>query len=103
MVHIHPWELDPDQPRINSISRKSRFRHYVNLDKTESKFKKLLSDFRFSAISDVLNLSTAKPQHGSTKKGRLERSAPQVKRSSNQGEPKQLIKLYALCPMLYAF
>jgi hypothetical protein len=68
MVCIHPWELDPDQPRMNSISRKSRFRHYVNLDKTESKFKKLLSDFNFSSIKDLLetNISTAALQHRST-------------------------------------
>jgi len=63
IFYIHPWEIDPDQPRINSISRKSRFRHYVNLHKTESKFKNLLSDFRFSAISNVLN---GIPQHGIT-------------------------------------
>jgi len=62
MVYIHPWELDPDQPRMNSISRKWRFRHYVNLHKTESKFKNLLADFGFSSIFDVLSGRTAVQQ-----------------------------------------
>ena len=56
IFYIHPWEIDPDQPRINSISRKSRFRHYVNLYKTESKFKKLLTDFDFCSIKELLEL-----------------------------------------------
>jgi len=61
VFYIHPWELDPDQPRMNSISRRSRFRHYVNLNKTESKFRKLLLDFEFSSIKDLLktNFSTS--------------------------------------------
>jgi len=61
IFYLHPWEIDPDQPKINSISRKSRFRHYVNLHKTESKFKKLLRDFNFSPIKDLLktNFSTS--------------------------------------------
>jgi hypothetical protein len=63
IFYIHPWELDFEQPRIGDVAMKSKFRHYVNLDKTEKRFKKLLADFRFSAISDVLNGSTAIPQH----------------------------------------
>ena len=61
IFYIHPWELDPDQPRLNSVSLKSRFRHYINLDKTESRFKKFLLDFRFSSIKDLLktNISTS--------------------------------------------
>jgi hypothetical protein len=66
IFYIHPWELDPDQPRLNSVSFRSRFRHYINLDKTEERFKKLLFDFRFSGISDVLNRNTAGLQHGNT-------------------------------------
>lgn len=46
IVYLHPWEIDPGQPRING-SRLSRFRHYVNLDKTESRLRQLLQDFRF--------------------------------------------------------
>jgi len=54
MFYIHPWEIDPNQPRINGLSSRSKFRHYVNLNKTEFKFKKLLSDFEFSSIRELL-------------------------------------------------
>jgi polysaccharide deacetylase family protein (PEP-CTERM system associated) len=59
IFYLHPWELDFEQPRIDSISVLSKFRHYVNLHKTEERFKKLLVDFRFLTISDVLNRSTS--------------------------------------------
>ena len=62
IFYLHPWELDQDQPKVNSASFKSRFRHYINLDKTEPKFRRLLTDFRFSSISNVLNSNTATPQ-----------------------------------------
>jgi polysaccharide deacetylase family protein (PEP-CTERM system associated) len=52
--YMHPWEIDPNQPRIKGVSSRSRFRHYVNLDKTESKFKRLLGDFQFSTIRQLL-------------------------------------------------
>ena len=47
VFYIHPWEIDPDQPRIKNIPLKSRFRHYNNLSKTSDRFHKLLSDFKF--------------------------------------------------------
>ena len=47
VFYLHPWEIDPDQPRINNISLLSRFRHYNNLSKTNSRLHKLLSDFKF--------------------------------------------------------
>lgn len=49
IVYLHPWEIDPSQPRING-ARLSRFRHYLNLDKTESRFRQLLRDFRFAPL-----------------------------------------------------
>ena len=52
VVYLHPWELDPGQPRLNG-KRLSRFRHYVNLHKTEGVLKSLLEDFRFGAFSDL--------------------------------------------------
>jgi polysaccharide deacetylase family protein (PEP-CTERM system associated) len=57
IYYIHPWEIDPDQPRINRSSRKARFRHYVNLDKTEIKLKKLLKDFNFTSLRNILELN----------------------------------------------
>ncbi|MBC8386418.1 MAG: DUF3473 domain-containing protein [Gammaproteobacteria bacterium] len=53
VFYFHPWELDPQQPRQKNISRKSRFRHYLNLDKTESRLRNLLNDFSWGRIDDV--------------------------------------------------
>ena len=53
IFYLHPWEIDPDQPRI-SAGWFSRFRHYNNLDKCESRLRKLLSDFKFDTTSNVL-------------------------------------------------
>jgi polysaccharide deacetylase family protein (PEP-CTERM system associated) len=52
MVYFHPWELDPDQPRI-SAPIKSRFRHYTKLRKMQNKIERLLQDFSFSTVSDA--------------------------------------------------
>jgi len=54
IFYLHPWEFDCDQPRIRGAGLKSYFRHYNNLNKTESRFKRLLEDFRFSSIKEVL-------------------------------------------------
>jgi polysaccharide deacetylase family protein (PEP-CTERM system associated) len=53
MFYLHPWEVDPDQPRLRG-SMKSRFRHYVNLAATEAKLAKLLSWFEFSTMTAAL-------------------------------------------------
>jgi len=54
IFYLHPWEVDPDQPRIES-SWLSRFRHYNNLEKCEARLTKLLSDFQFSTVLQVLS------------------------------------------------
>jgi len=53
IFYLHPWEIDPDQPRIKT-SLLSTFRHYNNLDKCESRLKCLLKDFKFCTAHDVL-------------------------------------------------
>lgn len=53
IVYLHPWEIDPGQPRV-AAGRGSRFRHYVNLHRTEPRLRRLLGDFRFGALADVL-------------------------------------------------
>ena len=53
IFYLHPWEIDPGQPRI-SASRFSRFRHYNNLEKCEDRLKALLSQFKFGTVTDVL-------------------------------------------------
>ena len=54
MVYLHPWEIDPDQPRI-AAPWLSRFRHYNNLDSTETKCQKLLDDFLWAPMEEVLS------------------------------------------------
>jgi polysaccharide deacetylase family protein (PEP-CTERM system associated) len=53
VVYLHPWEVDPAQPRINA-NRVSRFRHYTNLDRTEPRLGRLVRDFRFGPLGRVL-------------------------------------------------
>ena len=62
IFYLHPWELDPDQPRISGAGIKSKFRHYLNLDKTETRFKHLLKDFNFSSIQDIFAFSAKTPE-----------------------------------------
>jgi polysaccharide deacetylase family protein (PEP-CTERM system associated) len=52
MVYFHPWELDPDQPKIAAPLR-SRLRHYTNLRGMQKKIGCMLRDFRFSTVSEV--------------------------------------------------
>lgn len=53
MFYIHPWELDPDQPRLPGRVR-SRLRHYQNLASTERKLDNLLAHVRFGTVSDAV-------------------------------------------------
>lgn len=54
IFYFHPWEIDPDQPRIRSAPLKSRFRHYLNLADTEKKLTRLLAESRWTTVSDAL-------------------------------------------------
>jgi polysaccharide deacetylase family protein (PEP-CTERM system associated) len=51
VMYFHPWEFDPQQPRMEG-SWLARFRHYRNLDKTEERIKRLLRDFAFAPICE---------------------------------------------------
>lgn len=53
IFYVHPWEFDPDQPRI-SAGAVSLFRHRINLSKTEERFRRLLRDFKFGTVKGVL-------------------------------------------------
>ncbi len=58
---MHPWELDPDQPRVDSANLNSKSCHYYNLDKTYSRLRDLMADFdycKFVACTDYLDAST---------------------------------------------
>jgi polysaccharide deacetylase family protein (PEP-CTERM system associated) len=53
VFYLHPWEIDPDQPRL-SAGLLSRFRHYRNLHKTGERLRRLLRDFRFGPVREIL-------------------------------------------------
>jgi len=54
VFYLHPWEVDPDQPRVPA-GWLSRFRHYNNLDKCEARMQRLVKDFSFGTMHQVLN------------------------------------------------
>jgi len=54
IFYFHPWEIDPDQPRQQGLSAKTRFRHYLNLERMESRLKRLLRDFHWGRMDEVL-------------------------------------------------
>lgn len=53
VLYFHPWEIDPDQPRIKS-GFKSTFRHYLNLHSTEAKLRKIIGTGKFTTMHEVL-------------------------------------------------
>jgi polysaccharide deacetylase family protein (PEP-CTERM system associated) len=54
IFYLHPWELDPNQPRISGVGLKSRFRHYLNLQRTEDRFRRLLAEFHLAPLREVV-------------------------------------------------
>jgi polysaccharide deacetylase family protein (PEP-CTERM system associated) len=53
IFYFHPWEIDAGQPRIAGISAKTRFRHYLNLHRTEGRLRRLLADFGWGRMDDI--------------------------------------------------
>jgi len=53
VFYFHPWELDPEQPRTPGIDPKTRFRHYLNLHRTERRLQRLLNDFKWDRLDRV--------------------------------------------------
>lgn len=53
IFYTHPWEFDPDQPRVAGAPALSRFRHYVNLDRTQERMEWLLRDFSWGRMDEV--------------------------------------------------
>ena len=54
IFYFHPWEIDPEQPRVKGANAKTRFRHYLNLDRTEKRLRLLLRDFRWDRMDHVV-------------------------------------------------
>ena len=53
IFYFHPWEIDTGQPRIEGISSKTRFRHYVNIERMERRLQQLLLDFRWGRMDQI--------------------------------------------------
>ena len=63
LLYLHPWEIDPNQPKVNNASFTSKTRHYINLHKTESKLKKVIKSFdwcQFLTCSEYLDNHSGK-------------------------------------------
>ena len=54
VFYLHPWEIDPDQPRIAGVRLRSRARHYLNLGRTFGRLTRLIRDFRFGTMHGCL-------------------------------------------------
>ena len=53
VFYFHPWEIDPEQPRQQGISRKTQFRHYLNLERMKDRISRLLTDFNWDRMDRV--------------------------------------------------
>ena len=53
IFYFHPWEIDADQPRVTGVDARTRFRHYVNIDRNERKLARLLQDFRWGRMDAI--------------------------------------------------
>jgi peptidoglycan/xylan/chitin deacetylase (PgdA/CDA1 family) len=56
MFYFHPWEVDPDQPRIEGAPLRSRLRHYTNLRTMEARLRRLLADFHWGRMDEVFDV-----------------------------------------------
>ena len=61
VFYIHPWEVDPAQPRPARLPLKSRARHYLNLDRTRGRLARLVRAFRWDRLDQVFEI-TPRPQ-----------------------------------------
>lgn len=57
IFYLHPWEADPGQPRVRGMPWTKAFRHYNNLDKTESRLERLLREFSFTSARTLLQMN----------------------------------------------
>ena len=53
IFYFHPWEIDPGQPRPDGVNLKSRFRHYLNLDRMHGRLERLLHDFSWGRMDEI--------------------------------------------------
>ena len=56
MFYFHPWEVDPEQPRVANAPLKSRVRHYLNLNSMHARLERLLDDFEWGRMDEVFGV-----------------------------------------------
>jgi polysaccharide deacetylase family protein (PEP-CTERM system associated) len=61
IFYFHPWEIDPHQPRVAGVDARTRFRHYLNLHRTERRLRCLLRDFSWGRVDEVFLNGSAAP------------------------------------------
>ena len=61
VFYFHPWEIDPHQPRVTEASARTRFRHYLNLHRTETRLQRLLADLHWDRVDRVFCMQPALP------------------------------------------
>jgi polysaccharide deacetylase family protein (PEP-CTERM system associated) len=54
IIYFHPWEIDPDQPRVAGAPMRSKLRHYTNLEVMAAKLKRLIRDFEWDRIDAIV-------------------------------------------------
>jgi polysaccharide deacetylase family protein (PEP-CTERM system associated) len=59
IIYFHPWEIDPDQPRVANAPFKSKLRHYTNLNQMAAKLKRLIGDFEWGRVDEVATREAA--------------------------------------------
>ncbi len=53
IIYFHPWEIDPDQPRVANAPTRSKLRHYTNLSRMAGKLKRLIGDFEWGRVDQI--------------------------------------------------
>jgi polysaccharide deacetylase family protein (PEP-CTERM system associated) len=53
ILYFHPWEIDPEQPRIPGVSPKTKFRHYINLGRMQDRLTAALKDFHWTRMDEI--------------------------------------------------
>jgi polysaccharide deacetylase family protein (PEP-CTERM system associated) len=72
LFYLHPWEIDPEQPRVGQASRAARFKHYTNLEKTLGRLRRVIeafADCRFVGCGEYVKNGARCTVHGGTGKG----------------------------------
>ena len=62
VFYFHPWEIDPDQPRVSNAPMRSRLRHYTNLHRMASKLEGLVRDFDWCRMDQIVHREAGRTQ-----------------------------------------